>query len=81
MENLAKFHNATENTTDIFKEQKFHKGRNLLEVMNKHSGEILRIKNYIKKRKNKNAFEMYLQNIIEEYYIQSVEDVYKRQVP
>ena len=52
---------------------KFHKGRNLLEVMNKHSGEILRIKNYIKKRKNKNAFEMYLQNIIEEYYIQSVE--------
>ena len=73
MENLAKFHNATENTTDIFKEQKFHKGRNLLEVMNKHSSEILRIKNYIKKRKNKNAFEMYLQNIIEEYYIQSVE--------
>ena len=55
VENLAKFHNATENTTDIFKEQKFHKGRNLLEVM------------------NKNAFEMYLQNIIEEYYIQSVE--------
>ena len=41
--------------------------------MNKHSSEILRIKNYIKKRKNKNAFEMYLQNIIEEYYIQSVE--------
>lgn len=73
VENLAKFHNATENTTDIFKEQKFHKGRNLLEVMNKHSSEILRIKNYIKKRKNKNAFEMYLQNIIEEYYIQSVE--------
>ena len=65
VENLAKFHNATENTTDIFKEQKFHKGRNLLEVMNKHSSEILRIKNYIKK--------MYLQNIIEEYYIQSVE--------
>ena len=31
VENLAKFHNATENTTDIFKEQKFHKGRNLLE--------------------------------------------------
>lgn len=73
VENLAKFHNATENTTEIFKEQKFHKGRNLFEVMNKHSSEILRIKNYIKKRKNKNAFEMYLQNIIEEYYIQSVQ--------
>lgn len=77
VENLAKFHISTENTTDIFKEQKFHNGRNLLEVMSKHSCEILRIKNYIKKRKNKNAFEMYLQNIIEEYYVQSIQALEK----
>ena len=73
VENLAKFHNATENTTDIFKEQKFHKGRNLLEVMNKHSGEILRIKNYIKKRKNKNYFELALKEMLVEYYSQADE--------
>ena len=73
VENLAKFHNATENTTDIFKEQKFHKGRNLLEVMNKHSSEILRIKNYIKKRKNKNYFELALKEMLVEYYSQADE--------
>lgn len=73
--NLARFHKLTENTTGLFEEGGFHPGKNLREVFERHSAEILRIKNYIKKRKNKNFFEMSLHNIIEEYYVQATEAV------
>lgn len=73
VENLAEFHKLTENTTGLFQEGGFHQGKNMRKVMERHSAEILRIKNYIKKRKNKNYFEMSLHNIIEEYYQQATD--------
>ena len=73
VENLAEFHKLTENTTGLFQEGGFHPGKNMRKVMERHSAEILRIKNYIKKRKNKNYFEMSLHNIIEEYYQQATD--------
>ena len=73
VENLAEFHKLTVNTTGLFQEGGFHPGKNMRKVMERHSAEILRIKNYIKKRKNKNYFEMSLHNIIEEYYQQATD--------
>lgn len=73
MENLARFHLLTENTVGLFEEGGFHPGKNMKEIFCRHNEEILRIKNYVKKRKNKNYFEMYLHNIIEEYYLQAIE--------
>ncbi len=75
VENLAKFHKLTENTVGLFHEGEFHPGKNMREVFSRHSAEILRIKNYIKKRKNKNYFEMSLHNIIEEYYAQAIDAI------
>ena len=72
--NLGRFHTLCQNSQRFMEETKgFHPGKNMLVIYEKHNKEIINIRNYIKKRKNKNAFEMYLQNIIEEYYIQSVE--------
>ncbi len=72
--NLAGFHNATENMSDIFTEEnRLHAGKNMAVIFEKHNSEILRIKNYIKKRKNKNFFEMSLHNIIDQYHAQGVE--------
>ena len=75
VENLAKFHKLTENTVGLFHEGEFHPGKNMREVFSRHNAEILRIKNYIKKRKNKNYFEMSLHNIIEEYYAQATDAI------
>lgn len=72
--NLAGFHNATENMSDIFTEEnRLHAGKNMAVIFEKHNSEILRIKNYIKKRKNKNFFEMSLHNIIDQYHAQGME--------
>lgn len=70
---LAKFHNSCECTTSLWEENRsFHPGKNVLETCEKHNKEIIRIRNYIKKRKNKNYFEISLQNIIDSYYKQGL---------
>ena len=71
VKNLAEFHKLTENTTNLNIEESIHSGKNYNKIFRRHTCEILNIKNYIKKRKNKNYFEMYLNKIIEEYYIQA----------
>ena len=71
VKNLAEFHKLTENTTNLNIEKNIHPGKNYNKIFRRHTCEILNIKNYIKKRKNKNYFEMYLNKIIEEYYNQA----------
>ena len=71
VKNLAEFHKLTENTTNLNIEENIHPGKNYNKIFRRHTCEILNIKNYIKKRKNKNYFEMYLNKIIEEYYNQA----------
>jgi spore coat protein I len=73
VKNLAAFHNLTENTKEIFGDKKLHPGKNAENIQKRHTEEILRIRNYIRKRKNKNYFEMSLHNIIDEYHRQSLE--------
>lgn len=74
IENLAKFHKCCENTKDLFEENKgFHPGKNIIQAFGRHNKEIVHIRNYIRKRKNKNYFEMSLHNIIEPYYEQAME--------
>lgn len=71
---LAKWHKACSNTTKLWENAKgFHPGRNMIDAFTKHNKEIINIRNYIKKRRNKNYFEMFLQKIIDEYYEQGRE--------
>lgn len=73
---LADFHKISQNTNDWWGENKgFHIGKNILNKFSKHNNEIVQIRNYIKKRKNKNYFEMALQEINNAYYIQGVDAV------
>ena len=72
-EELAKFHKVCESTGELWEGGRgFHPGKNMLQAFARHNNEIVRIRNYIKKRKNKNYFEMSLQKIIEPYYRQGV---------
>lgn len=67
-ENLGKFHSVLyDNTVLLGDIRAFHPGKNMQEVFERHNKEIVRIRNYIKKRKNKNYFEMSLHNIIDQY--------------
>lgn len=71
---LGKFHKICGDMTEIYDEDKgFHAGENMEESFERHNKEIVKIKNYIKKRKNKNYFEMSLQNVIGSYYNQAKE--------
>ena len=71
---LAKFHQMNPAVEDVFRETKgFHQGKNMLKAFEKHNKEIVNIRNYIQKRKNKNIFEQYLQGMIVEYYEQAVD--------
>ncbi len=71
---LGDFHQLLENTAQLFTDIKgFHPGKNMLVQLSKHNREIINIRNYIKKRKNKNEFEMTLFNIIESYNSQAKE--------
>lgn len=71
---LAQFHKHCTLAGGIPAEaQGFHQGKNMLEAFEKHNKEIVNIRNYIQKRKNKNIFEQYLQGMIVEYYGQAVE--------
>lgn len=71
---LALFHKYCANTEEILKDTKgFHPGKNMLKAFRKHNKEIINIRNYITKRKNKNFFERYLQTIIDEYHGQAQE--------
>lgn len=71
---LGKFHKTCEQTQELWKEEKgFHPGENMLQSFERHNKEIIRIKNYIKKRRNKNYFEMSLQKIIDGYNVQAIE--------
>ena len=71
--NLGKFHKCCRDTRDLWEENKeFHPGTNLIQAFQRHNNEIIRIRNYIRKRKNKNYFEMSLQSIIEPYYNQAI---------
>lgn len=65
---LGRFHKCCENTATLLDEVKgFHPGEDILDSFRRHSLEMARIKNYIKKRKNKNYFEMELNKIMDEY--------------
>lgn len=71
---LATFHNATSNTVNIWGDLKgFHPGENFLNVFKRHNQEIIKIRNYIKKRKNKTVFELVLQNEMDYFYLQGIE--------
>lgn len=70
---LAEFHHICENTCDWWGEDKgLHTGKNILKKFSRYTNEIVQIKNYIKKRKNKNYFEIELQKISNDYYNQCV---------
>lgn len=76
--NLARFHKYCENTGELWEEHKgFHPGLNMIQAFERHNKEIIHIRNYIKRRRNKNYFEMALQKIIEPYHIQAVEALEK----
>lgn len=71
---LGKFHKLCEDMTEIFDGDKgFHAGENMEKSFERHNKEIVKIKNYIKRRKNKNDFEMSLQKVIGGYYNQAQE--------
>lgn len=73
-ENLGKFHNDCSDGREFLKDIKsFHPGKNMQDVFERHNKEIITIRNYIKKRRNKNYFEMSLHNIIEQYQKQAEE--------
>lgn len=75
-EKLADFHKTCENTCDWWGEDKgLHTGKNILQKFSRHNKEIIQIRNYIKKRKNKNYFEIALQKINDSYYEQGVSAV------
>ena len=58
-EQLGRFHKLCEDMTDMFDGDKgFHPGENMEQSFERHNKEIIKIRNYIKKRKNKNYFEM-----------------------
>lgn len=70
---LGKFHKCFKDTTKLFEDEKgFHSGENMLDSFGRHNKEMICIRNYIKKRKNKNYFEMELQSIIDEYKNQAI---------
>lgn len=69
---LAKFHQCFQETESIYQEEKgFHPGEQIVRSFERHNVEIVRIKNYIRKRKNKNYFEISINDIIELYYEQA----------
>lgn len=70
---LGRFHRCCENTEKLWQEGRgFHSGENMVQSFGRHNKEIVTIKNYIRKRKNKNFFEMSLQKIIDDYHGQAV---------
>ncbi len=74
--NLARFHKATYNMEDDFNGKvRIYPEKNLLEAFQKHNRELVNIRNFIEKRRNKNFFERYLQHIIEGYYRQGQKTV------
>ncbi len=80
-QNLGNFHQCCQNVAEICQGTRgFHPGENIVNSYQRHNHEIVRIKNYIKKRKNKNYFEMSLHNIIDRYYeqAQNAVDVLKK---
>lgn len=74
--NLGYFHKLCENSREILDNTKgFHPGKNMVTTFEKHNKEIINIRNYIKKRKNKNYFERALKDIIEIYYGQAIKSL------
>jgi CotS family spore coat protein len=74
--NLGKIHKHCREMATIWDETvRIYPAKNMLDAFRKHNKEILHIKNYIGKRKNKNYFERYLQGIIEAYWNQGKETV------
>ena len=69
---LGRFHNACRETKDALGEKvRIFQEKNRLISFQKHNQEIINIRNYIGRRKNKNFFEQYLQNIIQPNYLQA----------
>lgn len=72
--NLGRFHTLCQNSQRFMEKTKgFHPGKNMLVIYEKHNKEIINIRNYIKKRKNKNYFELALKEMLVEYYSQADE--------
>lgn len=70
---LADLHKTCQNTCDWWGEDKgLHAGKNIIQKFSRHNNEVVQIRNYIKKRKNKNYFEIALQKINDSYYEQCI---------
>lgn len=70
---LARFHLATKDTREIWREDcKIHSALNIIDVYKRHNKEMVKVRNYIAKRKNKTLFEFELQDRFDTYYKQSL---------
>lgn len=74
--NLGKLHRITENTVGLWNgEYGLHNIDNIINVHERHNREIIKVRNYINKRKNKSEFELELQKEIEKYYSQGKQGI------
>ncbi|MCR5703518.1 MAG: hypothetical protein K6G85_02750 [Eubacterium sp.] len=73
---LGKFHNACRSMKNVLGDDvRIYREKNRLESFQKHNRELINIRNYINKRKNKNFFEQYLQKIIQPNYLQASQSI------
>lgn len=70
---LGRFHSITRETGQIWDEEcSLHNIGDEINVYIRHNKEMIKVRNYINKRKNKTEFELDLQNQINTYYNQGV---------
>ena len=75
---LGKFHSITENTYDLWNDEYgLHNIDNIINVYERHNREIIKVRNYINKRKNKSKFELDLQVEIGKYYRQGEQGIWE----
>ena len=76
--NLGKFHRITENTCDLWNDEySLHNIDDIINVYERHNREIIKVRNYINKRKNKSKFELDLQVEIDKYYRQGEQGIWE----
>ena len=68
---LGKIHKLGKSTEGVFGENvRIYEGKNLFHAFRKHNKELIHIRNYITRRKNKNFLERDMLNMLDEYYRQ-----------
>lgn len=71
---LAKLHTCTKNLCEVFDDvDVIPPGKNLSETIDKHNRELVKVKRYVEKLKNKSEFEFRLLKDIGSYYSQAVQ--------